>query len=577
VKVDIYKSQGHLKYEETKEAAIKAMMGQWTGWLMNHGWDCKRVMMAAYRNETVDTLNIQARNFLIEIEKLQQGSVYKTAYGEMNISEGERIQFRKNQRAAGMMNGDIGTVKTIKGSKIEVVLDNGKTVRFNINNYNAISYGYASTVHKLQGHTTEQCMFYVDSRGIDRHVFLVGASRHKDGLTIIADKQNFSNYSELKYAVSRKGVNDNIVDYPVSFSVRSGADREFAGGQGIKAGSGIKHFVVDKFRWLFNLQEAIETNHTLPAAGARELAKVAADFCDRKWDSYDESKQLRETKQRLDKYVLSDKDLMNIMKEGTITDDKIDYLIARNKKIKQELDKQRTTYSEIYRGKLDNAWRAKVLKDHYQDIEEILNRNNVSMRDIDGVLEFKARHDEVARVVTAYRKRGPISLNVADQIVGSTENIKRYWGAISENTRSSFESAAVVSELKKIVLISKLPELKLDEKVKTQVKQYMEADTRLKRARAQLYIGEKGFVEQKKVKIMELEQARDNIVRILQGYRNALEHCQPVMELAGHNTFMVVINKNEHNENDRHDQSNMLSLKERQRNIEKMTRKGKHY
>lgn len=575
--LDIYKAQGHLKYEETKEAAIKAIMGQWTGWLMNHGWDCKRAIMAAYRNETVDTLNLQARNFLVEIEKLQQGNNYKTAYGEIAISEGERILFRKNQRRAGMMNGDMGTVKTIKGSMFEVVLDNGKTVNFNISSYNAISYGYASTVHKLQGHTTEQCLFYVDSRGIDRHVFLVGASRHKDGLTIFADKKTFPSYGELKYAVSRKGVNDNIVDYPVSFSVRNGADREFAGGMGIKVGSGIKHYITDKFRWLFNLQEAIEINRTLPAHGARELAKVAADFCDRKWDSYDETKQLRETKRWLGKYVLSDKDLMNIMREGTITDDKIDDLIARNKKIKQELDKQRAAYSVIYRGKLDNAWRAKVLKEQYQNIEEILNRNNVSMRDIDGVLDFKARHDEVAQVVTAYRKHGAISIEVATRIIGSPDKIKRYWGAISENTRSSFESAAFVSELKKIVLVSKLPELKLDDQVKAQIKKYMEADTKLKRARAQLYLGEQGFIEQRKSMIEELEQARDNIVWSLRGYRSVLERCQLVMELAGQNTFRVVLNKNEHNGIDRHDQSDMLSLKERQRSVQEEKRKGKHY
>ncbi len=538
VGLDFYNANGMVKMKQDGDTVISEMMNDWKIRLQEQGWNIKDTMMAAYTNKTVDRLNLEARSLLVGTGKLPEGRVVQTIYGDIRVGIGERIQLRRNSRAIGIMNGDIGTVQGIEGSILRMLLDNGKQVQVDTHKYRDFNYGYASTVHKLQGHTVYYCLFYADSKGIDRHVFLVGASRHRDGLTIYADKKNFSTYAELKRVVSRKAINDNVIDYPVSFSVRRGSDREYAGKQGIIAGAGSRHPVHDAFRWLFNYQEMIESNKSLPDKEARELAKMAADFCDRRWDIYEESKQLREKKAGLEKVFVSQQTQSEMIQKGIVPKDQVDGFITKNNDVRTAIKEIDADYSRIYKEKLDNAWRAKSLKGHYNDVQEILYRNNVNLKDIDEVLDFKERNDEVVNVVTTYRRNGTIPVQTAERIVGNDSRVKLYWIAMSENTRNDYERAALASELKKVAMKGRLNEIKgFDGEIKSLVLRYADADAAVTRARAELYAGTRGVIGVRKEKVVELEHNRDKIIKALQSHEKLIRTYGSVMELFGNNLF----------------------------------------
>lgn len=557
--LDFYNAKGMVKMKQDGAAVIGEMMSDWKLRLQEQGWNIKDTMMAAYTNKTVDQLNLEARRVLVGDGKLPEGQVVRTVYGDIRVGTGERIQFRRNSRAIGVMNGDIGTVQGIEGSILRVLLDNGKQVQADTLKYRDFNYGYASTVHKLQGHTTYHCLFYADSKGIDRHVFLVGASRHRDGLMIYADKKIFSTYAELKRVVSRQAINDNVVDYPVSFSVRRGSDRDYAGKQGLIAGTGIRHPVNDIFRWLFNYQETIESNGSLPDTQARELAKMAADFCDRRWDIYEESKQLREKRAGLEKVLVSQHSESEMIQNGIVPRDRVDAFIAGNNEVRKAIKQIDTYYSRIYKEKLDNAWRAKSLKEHYNDIQEILYRNNVNLKDIDDVLDFKERNDEMANVIATYRRHGTIPVQTAERIVGNDSRVKLYWTAMSENTGNDYERAAVASELKRVAVKGRLNAMKgMDGEIKSMVLRYADAEAEVTRACAELYAGTRGVIGVRKEKVVELEQNRHEIIKALRSRENLLRTYVPVMELFGSNLFKSNQNRNSLNKIVGHDYSDVL-------------------
>ena len=193
-----------------------------------HTSQLREAILMSHKNDTVIMLNKSARQKLIENGVLNNGEPIATDKGRLLMAKGERILFTKNDYGLHVKNGDFGTITNINNDTLEVRLDNGKQIQFVTTEYNHIAYGYAATIHKLQGATCDNAFLYVDGRGWNRHLMLVAASRHRDNLIITADKETFANYQDLKASVSRGGLKDHIFDYPVSFSLLSRQHSLFA-------------------------------------------------------------------------------------------------------------------------------------------------------------------------------------------------------------------------------------------------------------------------------------------------------------------------------------------------------------
>jgi ATP-dependent exoDNAse (exonuclease V) alpha subunit len=84
------------------------------------------------------------------------GREFEFDRGVIELSAGDRVLFRANNRRLDVRNGDTGTVSAIAQDadgrwQITVALDNGKTATFDPNRYHKLEYGYASTIHANQG------------------------------------------------------------------------------------------------------------------------------------------------------------------------------------------------------------------------------------------------------------------------------------------------------------------------------------------------------------------------------------------------------------------------------------------
>jgi ATP-dependent exoDNAse (exonuclease V) alpha subunit len=83
---------------------------------------------------------------------------------EREFSKGDRIQFTAPSKGLKVANRELGTVKKItSGGDLEVRLDSGREVRFNVREHAHLDHGYAVTSHSSQGQTAERVLINVDT------------------------------------------------------------------------------------------------------------------------------------------------------------------------------------------------------------------------------------------------------------------------------------------------------------------------------------------------------------------------------------------------------------------------------
>jgi ATP-dependent exoDNAse (exonuclease V) alpha subunit len=83
---------------------------------------------------------------------------------EREFSKGDRIQFTAPSKGLKVANRELGTVKKItSGGDLEIRLDSGREVRFNVREHAHLDHGYAVTSHSSQGQTAERVLINVDT------------------------------------------------------------------------------------------------------------------------------------------------------------------------------------------------------------------------------------------------------------------------------------------------------------------------------------------------------------------------------------------------------------------------------
>ncbi|HYF98359.1 MAG TPA: Ti-type conjugative transfer relaxase TraA, partial [Coxiellaceae bacterium] len=150
--LDQYQSHQHIHKEETRIQALDTLVKDWFDY--HKANPEKEAIMMAYRNSDVAVLNQLARNYLKEDKRLSQESLIKRVNrGEIYLAEGERLLFLRNENSLSVKNGQLATISKLKRHIITVEMDRGDTLSFDTRDYYDFTYGYAATVHKLQGAT----------------------------------------------------------------------------------------------------------------------------------------------------------------------------------------------------------------------------------------------------------------------------------------------------------------------------------------------------------------------------------------------------------------------------------------
>jgi ATP-dependent exoDNAse (exonuclease V) alpha subunit len=115
--------------------------------------------------------------------------------------------FLQNERGLGVKNGTLGTIEQVSAQSMTVQTDDGRSVRFDLKDYNRIDYGYAATIHKAQGMTVDRT-HVLATPGMDAHGSYVALSRHRDGMDLHYGGDDFANQDRLVRTLSRDRAKD---------------------------------------------------------------------------------------------------------------------------------------------------------------------------------------------------------------------------------------------------------------------------------------------------------------------------------------------------------------------------------
>ncbi len=111
-----------------------------------------------------------------------------------------------------MKNGTLGTIEQVSAQSMTVRTDDGRSVAFDLRDYNRIDHGYAATIHKAQGMTVDRT-HVLATPGMDAHASYVALSRHRDGMDLHYGRDDFAGQDRLVRTLSRDRAKNMASDY----------------------------------------------------------------------------------------------------------------------------------------------------------------------------------------------------------------------------------------------------------------------------------------------------------------------------------------------------------------------------
>ncbi len=94
--------------------------------------------------------------------RLQGVALYRET--ERAFSQGDRVQFTAPNREQHIANRELGTIEKIEtNGNLQLRMDSGRRVTFNVKENPHLDYGYAVTSHSSQGQTADRVLVHVDT------------------------------------------------------------------------------------------------------------------------------------------------------------------------------------------------------------------------------------------------------------------------------------------------------------------------------------------------------------------------------------------------------------------------------
>jgi Ti-type conjugative transfer relaxase TraA len=220
--LEAYRSHGMVHDAQTREQARGDLIERWDR-ERRASPDKSRVILT-HTNDEVRALNETAREKMREAGSLGYEVRVTVERGARNFASGDRVMFLQNERGLGVKNGTLGTVEQVSPQAMSVRTDDGRSVTFDLKDYNRIDYGYAATIHKAQGMTVDRT-HVLATPGMDAHSSYVALSRHRDGMDLHYGRDDFANRDRLARTLSRDRAKDMASDYGQRDPVQGYAER----------------------------------------------------------------------------------------------------------------------------------------------------------------------------------------------------------------------------------------------------------------------------------------------------------------------------------------------------------------
>ena len=127
---------------------------------------------------------------------------------DKSFGVGDTIAFTKNDKKLNVKNGNIGTIQALDEQGNVTIDLQGKTVHFNLKQYNYLDHGYAITDYKAQGATADNVVIIADSKMAHIKSFYTQVTRAKYKVKVITD-----NIEQLKENVTRNPTKSTTLDH----------------------------------------------------------------------------------------------------------------------------------------------------------------------------------------------------------------------------------------------------------------------------------------------------------------------------------------------------------------------------
>ncbi|GLS22004.1 hypothetical protein GCM10007874_50210 [Labrys miyagiensis] len=220
--IGAYDSHGRVHAAATREQAREDLIEHWDRDRQaspNHS----RIILT-HTNDEVRALNEAARERMRDAGDLGDDVRLTVERGERSFASGDRVMFLQNERNLGVKNGTLGTILEVSAQSMTVHTDDGRSVDFDLKDYNRIDHGYAATIHKAQGMTVDRT-HVLATPGLDAHASYVALSRHRDGMDLYYGRDDFSDQDRLVRTLSRDRAKDMASDYERADPVQSYAEQ----------------------------------------------------------------------------------------------------------------------------------------------------------------------------------------------------------------------------------------------------------------------------------------------------------------------------------------------------------------
>jgi hypothetical protein len=220
--LEAYRSHGMVHEAQTREQARDDLIDRWDR-DRQASPDKSRIILT-HTNDEVRALNETAREKMRDARRLGDEVRVTVERGARSFASGDRVMFLQNERGLGVKNGTLGTIEQVSAQSMTVQTDDGRSVRFDLKDYNRIDHGYAATIHKAQGMTVDR-IHVLATPGMDAHSSYVALSRHRDGMELHYGRDDFANRDRLARTLSRDRAKDMASDYERADPAQSYADR----------------------------------------------------------------------------------------------------------------------------------------------------------------------------------------------------------------------------------------------------------------------------------------------------------------------------------------------------------------
>jgi ATP-dependent exoDNAse (exonuclease V) alpha subunit len=149
-----------------------------------HGIEAGEYARVERVNEKENLVTVKRENgeqVSYDPRRLQGVTLYRET--ERAFSEGDRVQFTAPYKEQHVANRELGTIEKMDESgNLQLRMDSGRSVAFNVKEHPHLDHGYAVTSHSSQGQTADRVLVHVDTEQageklVNRRLAYVAVSR----------------------------------------------------------------------------------------------------------------------------------------------------------------------------------------------------------------------------------------------------------------------------------------------------------------------------------------------------------------------------------------------------------------